>query len=118
MENIRGQISPENIFRETTDRHKAESTAAILALKRVRARIGSGASTKTSLRSGKIESQQNTESRATTIIVVAIRKCSMTRRNILDKPDPAKMSQNVKPAHAREECGKLSQQAGRIRIGG
>jgi hypothetical protein len=42
----------------------------------------------------------------------------MTRRNILDKPDPAKMSQNVKPAHAREECGKLSQQAGRIRIGG
>ena len=44
----------------------------------VRGRTGSGASTRTSRRSGNVESQLSTANRPTTNMVVAIMKCSMT----------------------------------------
>jgi len=75
--NVRGITKPKTECRKTIVRLSAVATAATLARNRVRARTGSGASTRTSRRSGNVESQLSTASSPTTSIVVAIRKCSL-----------------------------------------
>src|ERR1700693_3739268 len=92
-ENRKGHTSPEKTFSETTDRLSAAIRADSFARNSVLARIGSGASTRTSRLSGKMESQHRTEKRLMTTIVVAIRKCSITQRKGFENPPPAKLSQ-------------------------
>src|SRR5205085_1646152 len=58
----------------------AAANAAAFARKMVRARKGSGPSTITSRRSGKVESQLSTANSPTTSMVVAMRKCSVLQR--------------------------------------
>ncbi len=60
--------------RVATVRSSAVATAATLARNMVRARTGKGASTRTSRRSGNMESQLRTANRPTTSIVVADQK--------------------------------------------
>jgi hypothetical protein len=68
-----GRPSPGKTLNETALMPIAAATAADLALKIVRARTGSGPSTKLSWRSGKIAFQARIATRAEINIVVAMR---------------------------------------------
>ena len=71
-----GQTRPVTACRINTVRPREAATPATFARNMARARTGKGANTKTSRRSGNVESQLSTANRPTTSIVVAIRKCS------------------------------------------
>src|ERR1017187_44916 len=71
-----GQTRPDKACKATVVIPSAADTAATFARKKVRGRTGNGASTRTSRRSGNVESQLSTAKRPTTSIGFKIRKCS------------------------------------------
>ena len=73
---MHGQIMPVNACNAHSEAPSAVARAAILARNTVRARRGSGPKTRTSRRSGNVESQLSTARMPVTSMVVAIRKCS------------------------------------------
>src|SRR5678815_4189559 len=72
-----GQVSPVHTLSAATVRPSAVANAAALARNSVRDRSGKGASTRTSRRLGKVESQLSTANSPTTSMVVAISICSV-----------------------------------------
>jgi len=71
------------MLRASTVTPTADADAAILAVSRVRARIGRGNSTSTSRRSGNMESQLITANKPTASMLVEMRKCPATQLKIM-----------------------------------
>ena len=72
----KGNASPGAALNIQIATPRADASEAALAARIVPARIGRGASTRTSRRLGKIESQLSTANTPVTSMVVAIRACS------------------------------------------
>ena len=78
-----GQAMPASPWSAASVRPSALATAATFARNNVPERTGRGPSTRTSRRSGNVDSQLSTANRPTTSMVVAIRKCSTVHAPVI-----------------------------------